>query len=644
MTGKIRFLMLLTAAATLTTALTGCSTGSSPVTAAPTGTQETGTAAQVENMFSDRDLEGAYEQEGAAYISLGPGGAEVLDYGDCAESSVIIADGSVTLSAEGVYVLSGEAEGMQLIVEAADTEKVQLVLAGVRITSGDGPAVYIKQADKVFVTLESGTENYLMDSTAYTLAEGEDEPNACLFSKDDLTINGAGTLTVTGNYHHGIFSKDDLTITGGSITVSALNDGIKGKDCVQIKDGSFSITSGGDGIQSSNSTDEGRGYVYIEGGSFAIDAQGDGIQAETSLEITGGNFEIITGGGSVNAPVSEDEDWGRGGWNQSAEAATETDAISMKALKGGSGAIISGGSFTIDSYDDAVHTNGAMAVLGGEFDIKSGDDAFHADGALVIDDGMISVAYCYEGLEGTSVTVNGGNIGIDSADDGINSGGGTDSGMTGGFFGQDSFSGDSEYYVEINGGVINITAGGDGLDSNGAMTINGGEIYVCGGENGGNGAIDSAGTPVINGGTVVAAGSPMMAMGFGGDSAQCSIMYTFTGTHQAGEAVTLTDAQGNVLLSYEPAISYQNTVVSCPGLEVGGSYTLTAGSENAEIILESTAYSNGGGGMQQGGQRPAGDFPQGGRGERPQMSGEMPEDFGGYGVPGEAPRDGQETA
>jgi len=141
-------------------------------------------------------------------------------------------------------------------------------------TCSTSAPLYVRNADKVVITLAAGTENYLADGDSYLLEDDATEPDAALFSNDDLTINGTGSLTVEANFNDGIKSDDDLRVVSGSITVTAVNDGLKGRDAVMIKDGVITITAGGDGIQASNAEDAALGYMVIEGGTIVIDAAG----------------------------------------------------------------------------------------------------------------------------------------------------------------------------------------------------------------------------------------------------------------------------------------------------------------------------------------------------------------------------------
>lgn len=353
------------------------------------------------------------------------------------------AGGVITISAAGTYIVSGSLTDGQIIVSATNQDRVHLILSGADITNTTGAAIYAPQCDKLILTLAEGTENTITDGGAnyvYTLEE-DMEPNAAIFVKDDLTINGTGSLTVNAGFNNAIGSKDDLLIVDGDITVNAANHGLRGNDSVGIMGGSFSITAGNDGIRSNNNTDRDKGGVIIEGGTFDIASAFDAIQSENDLTITGGVFNITTGGGSANAVMSAsrfgdpDDATGMGGGRvpfESEQETTDDDSVSTKGLKARTLITITGGDFTIDSEDDAIHCDGDIFIRGGSFSIHSGDDGFHADENLKITDGVINISLCYEGIEGQKITISGGDITIAATDDGINASDGTGSMMGGG--------------------------------------------------------------------------------------------------------------------------------------------------------------------------------------------------------------------
>ncbi|WP_018213055.1 carbohydrate-binding domain-containing protein [Desulfitobacterium hafniense] len=612
----------------LTLGLTGCGKAgsqqemgdasvaiSSPVTS----------SAEFDLNFSARDLDVGFDEGTATQITLSDSGIEVAGSGAEAEGETVI------ITQEGTYVLSGSLPDGQIIVDAPDTDKIQLVLRGVSIHNEDHAALYIKEADKVFITLAADSQNTLSDGTEYVQRD-EVNVDGVVYSKADLTINGGGSLNVIGSYKHGIVSKDDLVITGGKLSVTAQGQGLHGKDCVKIKDGIFALTTQGDAIQSDNTEDETRGFVYIAGGTFTIETQGDAFQAETLLQTDGGNFKIITGGGSDNASTdamgNEQSSWGMWGRPQGnpegingtapeAQDTNEEEATpSAKGFKAGTEIILNEGSFDIDSSDDALHSNGKLVITGGTYAISSGDDGLHADGDLTITGGILIIAKSYEGIEGNTITLTGGIIEITASDDGLNVAGGND-GSSFDRPGQNNFTKENtDQFLRISGGEIKINAYGDGLDSNGNLFIEGGTITVSGPVNNGNGTLDYDGTATISGGVLMGTGSSGMAQGFAEESGQYSLLHVLSTSVAAGSEVALTDADGKVILKWTADKEFASVQLSSPELIQGGTYTLTAGSLVETVTLSAVATSNGGMGNVRGGGQ--GGNPGGMKGEPPQ--------------------------
>ena len=474
----------------------------SPAQSESGAAQESAAAIDTSALFSDRDLDGSYDESTAVAIQLN-GDSAVCD------SNAVSIDGTrITLTGEGVYLLSGTLTDGQIIVDAGENDKVQLVLNGVDITSADSAAIYALEADKVFLTLADGTDNTLSNGGEY-IAIDENNIDAVVFAKTDLTLNGTGSLTLNAAAGHGGVSKDDLVITQGSYTVTAASHGLSGKDSVSIAGGTFTITSGKDGIHSENTDDLSLGTLYIADGSFSIRAQGDAISAQGALQIDGGTFDLYTGEGSASVEMAAStvtDPRGGGAAVQSEIAATETedDSVSQKGIKGESIYTIYGGTFTVDSADDCLHAGGEMLLAAGTFTLSSGDDAVHCDDALTVQSGTFSIPYCYEGIEGLSITIEDGVFEITSSDDGLNAGGGVDSSGFGGFAGRqpDTFASASDCFIIINGGTFTIISTGDCVDSNGTLTINGGTLdLTCNGS--GNTALDCDGTYTNNGGDVM---------------------------------------------------------------------------------------------------------------------------------------------
>jgi len=488
-------------------------------------------------------------------------------------SGAAFANGTLSITAEGTYVLSGSLSG-QVVVDVSKDTKVHLVLNGVQITNHDQAAIYIKEADRVTITLQEGTENLIKDGANYSFPDGSDEPTAAIYSKADLVVNGTGALIVQGNYNDGLVSRDDLIIVSGRYAITAVDDAIIGRDLLAVQDGTFTIQAGGDALKSTNDGEEGKGNIMIEGGSFDITAGSDGIQSAVSIRIDGGSFHITAGGGSANAEVkTESGFWG--GRNSSSQSGSN-DTPSTKGIKAASDLLITGGSFMIDTADDALHSNGNIVIQDGNFTISTGDDGIHADASVTIEGGKIVIAKSYEGIEGAVVTVLGGEIDIHADDDGINIAGGHD-GSSMASRRQDTFANASKYLLTIHGGSITVTAEGDGLDSNGSIEMSGGTVIVNGPTASMNGAIDYDGTFRISGGVLIAAGNIRMAEAPSSDSSQSSIAFTYSSMQQAGTKFTLKDAHGQVVIEATPTKPYQSIVLSSPDLKPEATYSVYTG-------------------------------------------------------------------
>lgn len=462
--------------------------------------------------FTERDISASYDENNVTNITLKDNETAI----SC--SGITVDENRLTISAGGTYIFTGTLTNGGITVDAGDDDKVQVVLSGVSITNNDGPAIYIKNCKKAFITANTDTENVLNDGEAYSVTDDDSTLDGAVFSKADLTVNGKGTLTVNGNSKHGIVSKDDLVLTIADLTINSKNVALNGKDCVKIESGNYKLTAGSDAIRSENTEDTNRGFVYINNGNLTLNTENDGIQAETLVKIDNCNATITTGGGSQNASYNSNGEfnsgWGfGGGYTDNSTTTTETSEESAKGIKCTKDIIINNGNITVDSADDSVHSNSSISIENGVLALSSGDDGIHADSTLTINNGSIEVLKSYEGIEATDIAVNGGNLNITASDDGFNAAGGNDGSSMNDRPGQNMFSGTTGS-LTFNGGYIVVDSSGDGLDSNGELTVNDGVILVSGPTNGGNGALDYGSTATIVGGTVIALGSVGMAENF----------------------------------------------------------------------------------------------------------------------------------
>ena len=548
-----------------------------------TDTAKTSTTQNIDiaNMFSDRDMETGYDEEKSVNIKL-------ADNGTTSDSDTVkISDNIVTITEEGTYVLTGALTDGMVIVEVKDTEKVQLVLNGVEITNETSAAIYVRSADKVFITTTENAENVLENGGEYTAID-DNNIDAVIFSKADLTLNGTGSLMVNAEAGHGIVSKDDLVLTSGTYEIQSASHGLSGKDSVRVANGTYTITSEKDGIHAENADDDSLGFVYLAEGNFEIVAKGDGISAGNWLQSDGGTYTIIAGDGSENVQKNGQK-WEFGPRGEQ-ENTAEENSVSMKGIKAAGDLTVTAGKYDLNTADDSIHSNANTTISGGEWTIASGDDGIHGNSATTISGGTIEITQSYAGIEGLSIDITGGDIQLVSSDDGLNAAGGNDSS---GFEGPggDQFAAEDGAYIHISGGKLKVNASGDGIDSNGELTISGGETYVSGPTNNGNGTLDYSGTAKITGGIFVGAGSSGMAQSFGEDSTQ-GVIFVAMNSQSSKSAITLLDADKKEIVSWTPDKEYTSVIISAPSVKEGGQYTLTAGETTENITMDSLIYGN----------------------------------------------------
>ena len=495
------------------------------------------------DMFTDRDYETDYDESSSVHIELNGSTAEADS------DSVQISGSTITITEEATYIISGTLDDGMIIVDAPDTAKLQLVFDGADINSETSAPLYIPEADKVFVTLAEGTENTLSNGGTYTAIDDSNIDSA-IFSRQDLPLNGSGNAASE--------SSDSWGQWGGGAPGQPGDRG----------------GAGGDGMRG---TDPG--------------SAGEGESEETPDQSTpdqgaSGSGESAGALAFTESLTASDSD---------ASADTEDDSsTSMKGIKSDGDMMISGGSFTIDSADDSVHTNSSVTVSGGTFEIASGDAAFHGEDTLTISGGTINITESYEGLEALFVNIQDGDITIVSTDDGLNAAGGTDSsGTTGGrdgmFGGGGGMGGEpgggmsssSGGSIEISGGTLDINASGDGIDANGSLAISGGYTVVAGPTQGDTATLDYDTTAEITGGTFIGTGASGMAQTFS-DSEQ-GVIAVSVGEQSAGTGITLTDKSGNEILSYTPELSFAVVILSSPDITSRETYTITVGEASGEF-------------------------------------------------------------
>lgn len=622
---------ILSAAMGMTVCLTGCA-GTASITeessavqetrrnetqAYADSTQETSEAAEPEfasaasEMFTNRDYEVGYDESSTYHITLS-GDTAVSD-----SDAVDISGNVITITGEGTYIVTGTLDDGMLVVDTDETAKPQIVLDGADITSSTSAPLYIKSANKVFVTLAGGTENTLANGGVFE-AFDDNNIDAAVFSKQDITFNGSGSLAINSPAGHGIAAKDDIAVTSGTYSIICGAHGINANNSIRLANADMNIDSGNDGIHAEHNEDASLGFVYALSGTYTINSAGDGMSAGSYMQIENGTYNIVSGGGSVNAEEKTPEGFGRGmigggpggmmvsgrhgygavsqtaafGMTAAEEAEADDTSVSTKGMKAADSILMNGGAFTIDSADDSVHSDGTVTINGGKLTITSGDDGIHANETLTVNDGTIDITESYEGLEGLDILITGGEIKLRASDDGFNAAGGTDSsgfggmgggndmfGGHGGMMGQGSASGGS---IIISGGDIYMNAYGDGIDSNGTLEISGGDVTVCGPTNGDTAVLDYDREGIITGGTFIGSGSHMMAQTF--SSSEQGVLAVSVGEQAAGTTVTVTDDDGDVVIETTPELPFEIIILSCKKLKSGKTYTLTIGDESAEMI------------------------------------------------------------
>ena len=560
---------------------------------------------------------------------------ETTDYAglDVTEVNLDELTSDYEISASGNYVFTGTTTFR--IVLAKKNIDVHIWLENATLDS-----IYSdKKPNSTVITLVG--ENTLTG----VMATADEDAKGTLYVKNDLLINGNGSLSVTsGDDTNGVHSTGKLVVENATLTVNSGKHGLRGNDAVVLKGATLNITCLKDGIQNDNEIDYEDlqdnydvtfRYIYIESSDVTIVSGDDGISAATLLYIKSGDFNITTNGGAparITESSSDNAD-GKGLKAGSLEYAVSDDLLATELAKGDRedtgeddsegvsiveivntdyyAIVIEGGNFVINANDDAIHSDGNLFISGGTFDITSGDDGVHAEDVLKITAGTITVNNCYEGIEAAKLEIAGGNINVTAQDDGLNAADGTNAQM--GYVNQNC-------YLIISGGTVKVNAEGDGIDSNNAVYISGGEVYIDGPTNGGNSALDSEAGIVIDGGKLVAVSAVGMVETPSTGSTQKVVVYTATSNIAAGTTITVKDASGNTVLEHTTAKTSQSVIVSA-NFETGATYTLYVnGTSVGDATLNDavTYLGSNAGGMQPGGQggQPGGQQP-GGQGGQP---------------------------
>lgn len=533
-----------------TLALTGCSTtsnalasgttaadssvGTTATTSSATATDtaassssfstnvKSGEKLDVDTHYSEQDLSWDTSSETAIDLS-----------NPTATDGVTVEDGTLTITKAGTYKLSGEYQG-QIKVETADSDAVRLVLDNANITNSSGAALNVVNADEVILYSASGTTNTISDGADYT-ATGEDDPDAVVYSKADLTIAGEGTLKVNGNHEDGIHTSDGLVIASGTLEVNAANTGIKGKDYVDILGGTINVTAQQDGIKSTNDTDEGKGWTRLSNGTVTVNAGDDGFKASRVVEISGGSLTveqsdegieaqyINVSGGGVNVTSADD------GMNASLKT-SDSESTDSSANT----------SDTADQQQNNTQNQGNQNM--GQPPAMPGGNA---------QDGKSQNGTTGTGQQGMGQPPQGGMPG---------GGGGTFEVI--------------DAAINVSGGHVTVNAEGDGIDSNGVTTLSGGTLIVNGPSQGGNAALDTNGDLLLNGATVLSGSTADMFEAPSTNSTSGYLKLTNSSGFEQGSTVQVADSSGKVVANYKVTKSnVQLVLVSSSSIVKGQSYT-----------------------------------------------------------------------
>lgn len=413
------------------------------------------TEINIDEVFSKRDFKTEYE-ENCAYIKLNGSSAS------CESNAVEINGSTITIKDEGTYVVSGTLDNGMIIVDSEDTDKMQIVLNGTKIHNESGAAIYVKQSDKVFLTLNESTENILSSGTTFTSMD-EEEIDGVIYSKDDLTLNGKGSLSIKSPGGHGIVSKDDLIITGGEYMIEVANHGLSANDMLGIADGNFTIISGEDSIHCDMN-------IYIESGVFEIHAKDDAIHADETLLVSGGKINITSSyeglealdikvsGGNIRIVADDDGLNAAGGADSSGFGGMGNDQFGGQGGRPGGGhggrPGSQGGFGGMGGSSD-----GSIIISGGELSINASGDGIDANGTLEITGGSVTVCGPTQGDTAT----------LDYDVSGV---------ITGGTFIGTGARNMAQTFSESEQGVISVSVGNQEAGTLITLTDGGGNVII----------------------------------------------------------------------------------------------------------------------------------------------------------------------
>lgn len=487
----------------------------------------------IDDMFTDRDVNYDYSEKNVYNIAL-------KDNASKSDSKNATIKGNIiTINAEGVYVLRGSLSNGQIVINAGDNDKIQLVLDSVNINCNTSASIYCKNAKKLFVT----TINDSTLSNKEDFENNDENINGVIYSKSDLTLNGSKKLTINAIYGNAIAGNDDLAITSGEYDLTSAKHTIKANDSIRIANAKFNLNATKDAIHCENDEVE-KGFIYIESGDFTINAVDDGIQASSAIKICDGTINI------------------------------------QKSKEGIEGRFIdvAGGRITIVASDDGFNATDKS-------ENNNSEQANNTPPAMPSDDKQQSSDMQTPPDMPTPPNMDNQerpeDMPIDMRDN-------KEQGQKSDFGGFEN--GSTDCSLIISGGIVNVNASGDGLDSNGIIKITGGETIVYGAENNGNCAFDYQTQATITGGSIIAIGMSGMAEGFSDSSTQYSILYNLDAEGSADDKIELLKGKTSII-STTAIKKYNSILISSPDISKG-KYTLIVGDTKESIKIKSITYSN----------------------------------------------------
>ncbi len=471
-----------------------------------------------------------------------------------------VSGSTVTIAYPGTYILSGTLTDGQIVVDCDHDGKVYLELAAAAVSCSYGPPLMVLQAQDTVLVLAEGTENCLDDSEVYSQqlmdAMGQPEaeqPDAAIYSRDDLHIEGEGSLTVIGYYQDAIHCKDDLKFKGGTVRLYAAADGAKGTESLTLEGGTLYVQAVSDGLQST------KGPIEVLDGTVSIRCGGDGLAAMTELSVDGGDIAVTAASG----------------WEY--YSYTVMSDTSAKGLKADS-IVLRGGTLSLNTADDGVHAESSLVMDGGSLTIWSGDDAMNAGHSLALRGGEVLIEESYEAMEALSLQIAGGSVRAKAENNGL----------TATLDLLDTEHTADDCGIHISGGIVDVLAG-QAVKTDGAFLLENGTAFLQG-VNADDEALEAALGGRMTGGMLVVCGS-MSAEPVDLETKHGELLHRLTTAAEAGTVFALNNADGELCFQYAPREAYGAVYVAYNGLIDGEDYQIAVAGQNQELTLGETSQS-----------------------------------------------------